>query len=69
MLPVYLLVIALGGGFAGLVLYLVLGGEGEQGMPAKGLWLAGVGLVCVGYSLMQIARPVPRRSRRDGESK
>ena len=64
MLPLYLLVIVLGGGFAALVIYLALGGEGDKQMPAKGIWFAGVGIFCVGYALMQIARPVPRRGHR-----
>lgn len=63
MLVPYLIVLALGAGLFGLFLFLLLGGEGDHPMPLKGLWLAGLGLVCSGYSIMQLMRPVPRRNR------
>jgi hypothetical protein len=29
-------------------------------MPGQGFELAGLGLVCAGYAVMQLTRPVPR---------
>jgi hypothetical protein len=66
-LPLYLVALALGAGLFGLFLYLILGFEGNHPMPLKGFWLAGVGLVCAGYAVIQLARPVPRRDRPDSD--
>jgi hypothetical protein len=59
---VYLVALLLGVGLGSLVLFLALGGAGDDRMPLKGYVLAGMGVVCAGYSLMQMMRPAPRRN-------
>src|SRR5438132_2235077 len=59
-LPLYLTAVLLGGGLIALVAYVALGGAGARKMPAGGYGLGAMGLVCAGYALMQLARPVPR---------
>ena len=67
-LPLYLAALAIGAGLFGLFAYLALGFEGDHGMPLKGFWLAGVGLVCAGYAVMQLRRPVPRQGPPDSDA-
>jgi hypothetical protein len=63
MLLLYLFVLVVGLSLAGLVLYLLLADEGERQLLGKVMWLGVAGLVCAGYALMQLARPVPRRGK------
>jgi hypothetical protein len=60
MLVPYVVVLVLGVGVAGLFLSPLFGG-GDKELLVQGLWFVGVGLICAGYSLRQIVRPVPRR--------
>jgi hypothetical protein len=62
MLFAYLVALALGAGVAGVFLYPVFGGGGDKRMLVLGLGLVCTGLVCAGYSLVQLLRPVPRRT-------
>ena len=59
---VYLAVLALGSALGGFHLYFTLWYEHDEPKPLQGLWLAGLGSVCAGYSLAQLMRPKPRRA-------
>ena len=60
MLFVYLFVLLIGSGLCVLCAWLLLeAGGGDR--PIRVAWLGVVGFVVAGYSVMQIARPVPRR--------
>jgi hypothetical protein len=63
MLFPYLIVFMLGTGLASLFIYLMLGYQGDHGMPARGFWLFGLGLICAWYALRQLTRPAPRKRR------
>jgi DNA-directed RNA polymerase subunit RPC12/RpoP len=66
MLFLYLAVLVIGVGLGGLFLLLVLG-DAEERIPLRAIWLAGAGLLCAGYAVMQLARPVPRQKKHDRE--
>lgn len=61
----YLVVLMLGLAIFAMFVYLALGFEGEQRMSIGSFGLAGLGLVCAAYSLVQIMRPIPVRNKPD----
>lgn len=59
--PIYYAVIIIGLLIFAGITYQALSEEGIGNNPVRILWFAGIALVGAGYSLLQLARPVPLR--------
>ncbi|WP_020470563.1 hypothetical protein [Zavarzinella formosa] len=59
MLFVYLLTLLIGIAIGAVMVYMLIEEDGGN-RPFQAAWLGAAGLIVAGYSVMQIARPVPR---------
>jgi hypothetical protein len=60
----YMVALLLGGAVA--VLFVVVGLQRDD-LNLQGFLLAGLGLVCCGYSFLQLMKPTPRRRKNDDD--